>query len=111
MTSLKDKMIPSVAIGGINASNASDLLEGSKTLGTEKIRPCSLDGLAIVSAIMAAEDAKKASADLSMIVQGFYKSTSSIDYNTKTNVLRHAVDIIRSVKISNPMVHHITSKD
>ncbi|KAG1451076.1 hypothetical protein G6F56_008177 [Rhizopus delemar] len=109
MTSLKDKMIPSVAIGGINASNASDLLEGSKTLGTEKIRPCSLDGLAIVSAIMAAEDAKKASADLSMIVQGFYKSTSSIDYNTKTNVLRHAVDIIRSVKISNPMVHHITN--
>ncbi|CAO3701066.1 unnamed protein product [Rhizopus stolonifer] len=113
MTSLKDKMIPSVAIGGINASNASGLLEGSKTrpyfLGAKKIRSCSLDGLAIVSAIMAAEDAKKASAELSMMVQGFYRSTRSIDYNTKNGILRHAVDIIKSVKISNPMVHHITN--
>lgn len=96
--------IPTVAIGGIGASNACELLEESNT---GKVH---LDGLAIVSAIMAAEDPKSACEELSVLIRKSLTVIGVKANNTIGDALDYAVQATKNIKAMTPMVHHITSK-
>ncbi|KAI9281519.1 Hydroxyethylthiazole kinase family-domain-containing protein [Sporodiniella umbellata] len=100
--SFVNNAIPSVAIGGINTSNAKKLLEEST------VSSVSLSGLAIVSAIMASEDAKKASQELTKLIKDFHTSQPK-DFNTESGIADFAIDAIKKIKSLNPLVHHITN--
>lgn len=92
------KYIRSVAIGGVNETNAAKVLYQCAIPGQ------SLDGVAIVSCIMASEDAAKATLLLKNVInspvpwiEGF--GNSSADLGAK----------IKGLQLSKPLIHHITN--
>ena len=96
--------VPTVAIGGIGAKNACEILEGSDT---GKIH---IDGLAIVSAIMAAEDPKIACEELLKLIRQSLNKVGVKANNTVDDAIQFAVQAAKNIKDKTPMVHHITSK-
>ncbi|CEP12285.1 hypothetical protein [Parasitella parasitica] len=95
--------IPTVAIGGISAKNACELLEGSST------GEIHIDGLAIVSAIMAAEDPKAACEELLKLIRHSLSKVGVKAYNTVDDAIQFAVQAAKNIKDKTPMVHHITN--
>ncbi|CAH2355431.1 putative probable thiamine biosynthetic bifunctional enzyme [[Candida] railenensis] len=87
------KQIKSVAIGGVNHTNAS------KVLFQCKYKNETLDGLAIVSCIMAAQDAKSAT-------ETFIERANSKFVH---NDLDSASISPKSITEKHPLVHHITN--
>lgn len=96
--------IPTVAIGGISAKNACELIEESST------GELHTDGLAIVSAIMAAEDPKVACKELLTLIRKSFAKVGVKANNTVNEALDFAVQAAKNIKAKTPMVHHITSK-
>ncbi|KAK6455195.1 Hydroxyethylthiazole kinase family-domain-containing protein [Scheffersomyces xylosifermentans] len=94
------RQIRSVAIGGINHSNADKVLTQCQ-VGSHK-----LDGVAIVSCIMAAEDAAKATRDLLHVIKNPPAWTRGVSHGTNNAVLRTKVIELAEEK---PLVHHITN--
>lgn len=96
----QERTIRSVAIGGINHSNVS------KVLFQCTVDNLALDGVAIVSCIMAAIDPEKATTEFAaeMARSNPWKQLvlSSLSPTTLDNQ-------IRLVKDSKPLVHHITN--
>lgn len=103
LKSIEANPVPTVAIGGISAKNACELIEGSYT---GKIYT---DGLAIVSAIMAAEDPKVACEELGQLIHKSFKAVGVKDNNTVDDAVKFAVQAAKNIKEKTPMVHHITS--
>lgn len=95
-----NKYISSVGIGGINHSNAA------KVLFQCRVSEQGLEGVAIVSCIMAADDAAKATRDLVRIVAEPAEWTKTESRDATSTLLS---DKIRSVTRSKPLVHHITN--
>lgn len=95
--------VPTVAIGGVGGKNANELLEGSDT---GKIH---IDGLAIVSAIMAAEDPKVACEELLKLIRQSLSRVGVKTNNTVDDAIQFAVQAAKNIKDKTPMVHHITS--
>lgn len=85
--------IKSVAIGGINHSNAEKVLVQCK----------SLDGVAVVSCIMAAGDANKATLDLLSIMT---EKPTLNNFITKSPL---KINYLDRILIDKPLVHHITN--
>lgn len=104
LKSIEANPVPTVAIGGIGAQNACELLEGSDT---GKIH---IDGLAIVSAIMAAEDPKDACEELLGLIRSSLSKMGVKSNNTVRDAVQFAVQAAKNIKEKTPMVHHITSK-
>lgn len=96
--------IPTVAIGGISTKNACELIEGSNT---GKLH---VDGLAIVSAIMAAEDPKLACEELSSLIQKSFIKIGVKENNNVQDTIDFAMQATKNIKAKSPLVHHITSK-
>jgi thiamine-phosphate diphosphorylase/hydroxyethylthiazole kinase len=96
--------IPTVAIGGISAKNACELLEGSST---GKLH---VDGLAIVSAIMAAEDPKVACEELMDLIRQSFVKIGVKPNDTVEDAIDFAVQAAKNIKMKSPLVHHITSE-
>lgn len=96
--------IPTVAIGGISAKNASELLEGSNT---GKLH---IDGLAIVSAIMAAEDPKVECEELVSLIRQSLSNVGVKANNTVDDAIEFAVEAAKNIKSKAPLIHHITSE-
>ena len=100
-----DKKVSTVAIGGINASNVQRVMYQSKS--TFK----GLDGVAVVSAVMAAEDPMQAAAELRTLIGNpplFAKGVIS----SKTNVedlLEKVPEIVRDVGVKTPLCHNMTN--
>lgn len=94
--------MPTVAIGGINTDNAGELLKGSQTGSLY------LDGLAIVSAIMAADDPKATCQQFADIIQTSKQLSVKKDVTAEA-VIKYAIQAMKSIKSKGPMVHHITS--
>ena len=97
--------IRTVCIGGINASNVQRVLYQSASPAKK------LDGVAIVSAIMASKDPKNAASELSqLIVQPppFARSTSSSDWSSEKAV-RAAPQIIANMAKRKPLCHNMTN--
>ncbi|KAI9252255.1 Hydroxyethylthiazole kinase family-domain-containing protein [Helicostylum pulchrum] len=103
LKSMQENPIPTVAIGGISAKNACELITGSNT---GKIH---VDGLAIVSAIMAAEDPKTACQELSRLISSSLSSLGVKLNTTVDDALAFAVEGCKKIKSTTPMVHHITN--
>ncbi|EPB88967.1 hypothetical protein HMPREF1544_04228 [Mucor circinelloides 1006PhL] len=103
LRSMEANPVPTVAIGGIGAKNACELLEGSNT---GKIH---IDGLAIVSAIMAAEDPKTACEELLSLIRSSLSKVGVKANNTVNDAVTFAVQAAKNIKAKTPMVHHITN--
>lgn len=100
-----DRKVSTVAIGGINASNVQRVMYQSKS--TFK----GLDGIAVVSAIIAAEDPKQAAADLRRLIgsppafaNGIVGSRADVD-----TLLKEVPEIVRDVGIRTPLCHNMTN--
>jgi thiamine-phosphate diphosphorylase/hydroxyethylthiazole kinase len=80
------------------------LIEGSYT---GKLH---VDGLAIVSAIMAAQDPKVACQELSDLIRNSLKKVGAKLNHSVDDTVAFAVQAVKNIKEKTPMVHHITSK-
>ena len=100
--------VPTVCIGGINASNTSQVL----FRGCPPENP--LDGIAVVSAIVAAQDPQAASRELLGLVraatalrQGLRSGMSTA--TTKEEILELVPEAIRAVHELKPLSHNMTN--
>ncbi|CAH6723278.1 putative probable thiamine biosynthetic bifunctional enzyme [[Candida] jaroonii] len=95
----KRSPIKCVAIGGINETN------GARVLHQCQIQHQKLDGLAVVSCIMAREDAYRATKDLvDVINKGWWHKESAGEWTT--SLVPKQMAQVRTVQ---PLVHHITN--
>ncbi|KAI1103810.1 TMP-TENI-domain-containing protein [Jackrogersella minutella] len=100
--------VATVCIGGINASNASRVVWQSTANGK------SLDGVAVVSAIMASPSPSQAARDLLGLVRElppFAKAlaTSGQKNRPPQEVLSHVPYIINAVDVKKPLSHNMTN--
>lgn len=98
----RNKRIKSVAIGGINNSNASRVLYQTALPGQ------SLDGVAVVSCVMASNDAAKATKELLTTIKSpvhWLDEISSIGLHSPKSLGPK----IKAVANSKPLIHHITN--
>ncbi|KAL0072650.1 thiamine biosynthetic bifunctional enzyme [Marasmius tenuissimus] len=103
--------VQAVAIGGIKSKNLLRTLYGSVSRTRH-----ALDGVAVVSEIMASTDPKEAATRLSGILQTF-KSGSTIPLGfsfgqnvyTPDRVIEQVARLMKHMKEVNPLVHQITN--
>ncbi|KAL7626842.1 thiamine biosynthetic bifunctional enzyme [Parahypoxylon ruwenzoriense] len=109
--------VKTVCIGGINASNVSRVVWQSTVKGK------SLDGVAVVSAIMAAQDPEAASEELLRLVKSppaFVKTAvtlqqqeEELDWERREEavdkILALVPDIIKAVDSKKPLSHNMTN--
>ena len=97
--------IPTVAIGGLNASNVQRVMFQSKspTKG--------LDGVAIVSAIMAAQDPKAAASELKSLIGNVPVSMSpkAGENHAVETLLDQIPHIIEELGVKSPLCHNMTN--
>ncbi|KAL8640235.1 MAG: hypothetical protein Q9228_002827 [Teloschistes exilis] len=102
---LENKKVPTIAIGGINAKNIQRVMFKSQA-GSKR-----LDGVAVVSAIVAADDAKAAAQELRELVNkspGFFKEQAN--QTKEVNELLGRVNaVIREVGLQKPLCHNMTN--
>lgn len=112
LLTLRDKghgHVPSVCIGGINASNIPQVM----FRGSPPENP--LDGVAVVSAIVAAQDPEAASRQLLSLVRGSValRQRTRPDVpqaaTTKEAILRLVPGAIRAVHEQKPLSHNMTN--
>ena len=100
-----DIRIPTVAIGGINASNVQRIMLQSKapTKG--------LDGVAVVSTIMAAPDPKAAASELKSLIGSvpITMSPKAHENQTVNTLLGQISQIVRHLGIKSPLCHNMTN--
>lgn len=97
--------VKTVCIGGINASNAQRVLY--QTASARK----KLDGIAVVSAIVAAQDARQAAVDLLRLVKTpppFATSTAKSKFS-RQDVLTRVPEIIKRMAGKKPLCHNMTN--
>ncbi|CAD6565777.1 MAG: hypothetical protein ASARMPRED_007982 [Alectoria sarmentosa] len=103
--STTDMTIPTVAIGGLNASNVQRVMFQSKspTKG--------LDGVAVVSAIIAAQDPKAAAFGLRFSIGKVPVSMSpkSGDNQNVETVLSQIPRIVKELGVKSPLCHNMTN--
>lgn len=104
--------VPTVCIGGINASNTPQVL----FRGSPPEKP--LDGIAVVSAIVAARDPEAASRQLLGLVRGSAAlrsrtmsalTAATAAPGTKEDVLRLVPAAIKAVHEQKPLSHNMTN--
>lgn len=100
--------VKTVCIGGINASNISRVIWQSNGKGK------SLDGVAVVSAIMAARDPEAASKELAQLVKSppaFARSAPTIGQQSRSpkELLSMVPYIIKAVDNKKPLSHNMTN--
>ena len=97
--------VPTVAIGGLNLSNVEHVMLESKS--PDK----GLDGVAVVSAIMAAEDPKIAAAALRKAVDTILKTMGpKANENQTLAIIRKQIpDIVARLARVSPLCHNMTN--
>ena len=103
--STMNQVIPTVAIGGLNVSNVQRVMYQSRSPSK------SLDGVAIVSAIMAARDPKTAAADLRKLIQSVPTTMSpkAKDNQKVETLLSQILGIVKEVGAKSPLCHNMTN--
>ena len=97
--------IPTVAIGGLNASNAKRVMFQSRSPSK------GLDGVAVVSAIMAAQDPKAAATALRDSINNVPATMSpqaKVNQKVET-LLSQVLDIVKDVGAKSPLCHNMTN--
>lgn len=103
--STMDQVIPTVAIGGLNTTNVQRVMFQSKS--PKK----GLNGVAIVSAIMAAEDPKTAAAALLRSINGVPTTMSpkARDNQSVETILSQIPNIVKELGAKSPLCHNMTN--
>jgi thiamine-phosphate diphosphorylase / hydroxyethylthiazole kinase len=102
--------VKTVAIGGLNASNASRVRFQSESSSLTK-----LNGVAVVSALMSAEKPTENARELSKLFRSTPTFVHSQRYFDPENLLEssfmrsRAAIILDSIKNETPLVHHLTN--
>ncbi|PYH96041.1 putative thiamine biosynthetic bifunctional enzyme [Aspergillus ellipticus CBS 707.79] len=103
LDAISDSAVGTVSIGGINASNVQRVLYQSRAPRK------SLDGVAIVSAIMAADDPKAAAAEFTKLVSSpppFVRSQEA-PVSTTAALLEQVPQVVQEVVKAHPLVHNM----
>jgi thiamine-phosphate diphosphorylase/hydroxyethylthiazole kinase len=99
--------VPTVAIGGINKSNVQRVMFQSQAPRK------ALDGIAVVSAIIAAKNPKDASQELRHLVASlptFVNSpTKQSQPSTAENLVAKIPEIVTKLVIERPICHNMTN--
>ncbi|RAL15244.1 bifunctional hydroxyethylthiazole kinase/thiamine-phosphate diphosphorylase [Aspergillus homomorphus CBS 101889] len=98
------KTVGTVSIGGINQSNVQRVLYQSRAANK------GLDGVAIVSAIMAAEDPKAAAAEFVKLVATpppFVHSDLSTTARDTAGLLKQVPQVVQDMVKAHPLVHNM----
>ncbi|CAJ2510166.1 Uu.00g060660.m01.CDS01 [Anthostomella pinea] len=108
---IADEPIKTVCIGGINASNASRVMWQSEAPGG---KGKALDGVAVVSAIMAAPDPEEASWDLLRLVRSppaFARAAVTAEQQARSpeDLLALVPEVVRAVDAKKPLSHNMTN--
>ncbi|KAK0511708.1 hypothetical protein JMJ35_006281 [Cladonia borealis] len=103
--SMIDAKVPTVAIGGLNLSNVERVMLESKS--PDK----GVDGVAVVSAVMAAEDPKSAAAALRKAVDTTPKTMGpKADGNQSLAIILNQIpDIVAKLTRVSPLCHNMTN--
>lgn len=96
---------PTVAIGGINLSNIQRVLFQSKAPTK------ALDGVAVVSSIMAAKDTKAAATKLRLFIEGAPATMSPLapSNNTVETMIRQIPTLVSVLGSKSPLCHNMTN--
>jgi thiamine-phosphate diphosphorylase / hydroxyethylthiazole kinase len=103
--------VKTVCIGGINESNARAVIEESGLASAGR----KIDGVAVVSAIMAAPDPMAKASTLSRLVKAAapYRKVHGKEQESEVGEAREMVElaagIIRTVADTNPLTHNMTN--
>ena len=94
-----------VAIGGINTSNAQRVMFQSSVPGKR------LDGVAVVSSIMAADDPRAAASSLKELIASvpLTMSPAAPTNNTVDKMIGQIVAIVKEVSLISPLCHNMTN--
>ncbi|EME84059.1 uncharacterized protein MYCFIDRAFT_152334 [Pseudocercospora fijiensis CIRAD86] len=97
--------VNTVCIGGINASNAQRVL--FQTASAKK----KLDGVAVVSAIVAADDARKAASDLLRLVRTPppFATTLAKPKLLRQDIVSKAPQVVKRMAGRKPLCHNMTN--
>ncbi|KAI1742310.1 Hydroxyethylthiazole kinase family-domain-containing protein [Xylaria scruposa] len=100
--------VRTVCIGGINASNTSRVVWQSRVSGK------GLDGVAVVSAIMAAADPEASARELSRLVKAppaFARGivTEGLQGRSPAELVKLAPQVIKAVGLRKPLSHNMTN--
>ncbi|KAJ7725857.1 thiamine biosynthetic bifunctional enzyme Thi4 [Mycena maculata] len=107
LEALDGSEVRAVAIGGIKSTNLIRLMHGSVSATNH-----GLDGVAVVSDIVASHDPKGAAQMLKSIFIACKKSTLSFDGEprlSREEIIDKAVTIMDGVRSLNPLVHQMTN--
>ena len=104
LDAISDATVGTVSIGGINHANVQRVIYQSQS--PKK----GLDGVAIVSAIMAADDPKAAAEELSKLIKSpplFALTPISPRTNEAEALLHEVPQIVRKMVEAHPLVHNM----
>jgi thiamine-phosphate diphosphorylase/hydroxyethylthiazole kinase len=113
-----EKKVKTVCIGGINASNTQRITYQLLAPTSTNATPKTIDGVAVVSAIIGAPDPKAASSHLTHLLKTpppfapqsllphFHHHKPSDEI---TSVLKTAISATKKVKETNPLSHNMTN--
>ncbi|KAF7503637.1 hypothetical protein GJ744_003415 [Endocarpon pusillum] len=110
LQAMEDFKLPSVAIGGINASNVQRVLHQTSISARH-----SLDGVAVVSAIVAAKDPRKAASELKYLVQNaatkIYPAIlpNAVAVKDTAALIQRVPNIVKKHGETNPLCHNMTN--
>jgi thiamine-phosphate diphosphorylase/hydroxyethylthiazole kinase len=92
-------------VGGIKASNLWRTLHGSVSVSGH-----ALDGVAVVSEIVASQNPKEAATALSNIFKAFKGDQSQVrSLSTKNGVIDKVSELVNKIRTVGPLVHQITN--
>lgn len=102
-----DRPVGTVCIGGINHSNVQRILYQSQS--PKK----TLDGVAVVSAIVAAENPRHASAELAKLIRSppaFATAPKSPRPNEVAALLQEVPNVTKKVAVDHPLAHSMVNQ-
>ncbi|KAI0320771.1 thiamine biosynthetic bifunctional enzyme [Amylostereum chailletii] len=107
---LEGSGVKTVAIGGIKSKNLARVLHGAVTSNGH-----ALDGVAVVSEIVASQDPRAAARRLSRIYTSWARLPRTVhglcytQQHTATSITRVAAELLQAIKEVKPLVHQITN--
>lgn len=113
----KTKAVKTVCIGGVNASNVQRVIHQLCAPRSPSSKPKTIDGVAIVSAIVGAKDPKEASLNLQKLIKStppFAASTDPVFWLEKNDdeiaaLVKTADKVTAAVHIKSPLSHNMTN--
>ena len=113
----KSKNVKTVCIGGVNASNVQRVIHQLHAPRSPSLKPKTIDGVAIVSAIVGAKDAKEASSHLQHLIKSsppFHSSSDPVFWLEKNEdeikaLISTTDKATAAVSTKGPLSHNMTN--